>query len=409
MTNNIGQQRRYQPYEGGFGQAYTSPKKKRNYKKVKHLVQPIGFHRRRKELLDKLCDAQAKQTAKSAAQSDKKGQEEDSEAWESDDEPEAPGTSSTALADMEWEPNQCDDPGAEMLDPFGMDQGACSTDENPEPMAEKPSQPTTSQSTKSSALPSPSKTAQLSHHDRWTELLPSLVPHYLEYCEATIGKPIALPAKLEPRCNKNCSKKTYQILCLFSDRKFASPITADQNISILTQNTVDADTKAVNFCSCEGVVPVLIKNGLFPGSPSQPNIAISIALLDLYQALFERSCDAVNALASALVTHYRRRGFPVLNSSVCTAPLSDVYNVLTVYQGGERADGLRKTAAAAVSWYDHLGRLVDEKVAKAVEDAGKHLEDSTKGSHPNEAKAKQYLRQKCPACFAGRYGNSLSE
>jgi hypothetical protein len=83
--------------------------------------------------------------------------------------------------------------------------------------------------------------------------------------------------------------------------------------------------------------------------------------------------------------------------------------VLTVYQGGERADGLRKTAAAAVSWYDHLGRLVDEKVAKAVEDAGKHLEDSTKGSHPNEAKAKQYLRQKCPACFVGRYGNSLSE
>jgi hypothetical protein len=45
-------------------------------------------------------------------------------------------------------------------------------------------------------------------------------------------------------------------------------------------------------------------------------MVISIVLLELYHALFERSCDAVNALSSALVTFYRRRGYRVLSPKV---------------------------------------------------------------------------------------------
>ncbi|KIM52697.1 hypothetical protein SCLCIDRAFT_140563, partial [Scleroderma citrinum Foug A] len=54
---------------------------------------------------------------------------------------------------------------------------------------------------------------------------------------------------------------------------------------------------------------LLLHSGLFPTSPSQPRIAVSVDLLGFYRALFQCSCDSVNALASALKSHYERRGF----------------------------------------------------------------------------------------------------
>ncbi|KIJ06793.1 hypothetical protein PAXINDRAFT_91464, partial [Paxillus involutus ATCC 200175] len=62
---------------------------------------------------------------------------------------------------------------------------------------------------------------------------------------------------------------------------------------------------------------VLIHFGLFPTSPSQPCMAVSVDLLAFYRALFERSCDAINALASGLHTHYTRCGFHMVNKAVC--------------------------------------------------------------------------------------------
>ena len=69
-------------------------------------------------------------------------------------------------------------------------------------------------------------------------------------------------------------------------------------------------------CKCEDLLQVLVSHRLFPMSPLKPRMAISINLLNLYHALFERSCDAVNALAAALNTYYTRRGFVLLNSKV---------------------------------------------------------------------------------------------
>ncbi|KAG1810610.1 uncharacterized protein BJ212DRAFT_1279042, partial [Suillus subaureus] len=42
----------------------------------------------------------------------------------------------------------------------------------------------------------------------------------------------------------------------------------------------------------------LIFHDLFPTAPSQPRMVISVQLLAFYCSLFERSRDAVNALAS---------------------------------------------------------------------------------------------------------------
>jgi hypothetical protein len=72
----------------------------------------------------------------------------------------------------------------------------------------------------------------------------------------------------------------------------------------------------IHICQCENVSQVLVRHGLFPTAPSQPRMAISTDLLDFFRALFERSCDAVNAMASALNTFYNRRGFRFLNKEV---------------------------------------------------------------------------------------------
>jgi hypothetical protein len=48
-------------------------------------------------------------------------------------------------------------------------------------------------------------------------------------------------------------------------------------------------------------------------------MAVSIHLLDFYHALFERTCDAVTAMANALNTFYTRRGFILRNRKVCTS------------------------------------------------------------------------------------------
>ncbi|KAG2352837.1 hypothetical protein BDR07DRAFT_1283561 [Suillus spraguei] len=50
----------------------------------------------------------------------------------------------------------------------------------------------------------------------------------------------------------------------------------------------------------------LVFYGLFPTAPSQPRMAISVELLPFYRSLFERSCDTINSLASALHTQYIR-------------------------------------------------------------------------------------------------------
>ena len=84
----------------------------------------------------------------------------------------------------------------------------------------------------------------------------------------------------------------------------------------LIRNFTDLETVTFQPCSCASTPQLLVRNGLFPTSPLQPRLAISIDLLDFYSALFDRSADAVWALAGALKTMYSRRGFPILNEKV---------------------------------------------------------------------------------------------
>jgi hypothetical protein len=61
---------------------------------------------------------------------------------------------------------------------------------------------------------------------------------------------------------------------------------------------------------------LLVQNGVFPSSPTRVQTGVSIDMLEIYRTLFECSCDAITALASALHTIYERRGFRVLGQKV---------------------------------------------------------------------------------------------
>ncbi|KAF8127443.1 hypothetical protein EV363DRAFT_1298187 [Boletus edulis] len=142
----------------------------------------------------------------------------------------------------------------------------------------------------------PDQSAQRLYHS-WKSLIPTIIPQYLSYVSQTLGKPLPASPQLLSVCHRDdCMPKTTSILALFFD--------------------YFAPTNVVS-CQCSSLSQVLVYFGLFPTAPSQSRMAVSIDLLAFYCALFERSCDAINALSSALHNHYVRRGFRIVNNKVC--------------------------------------------------------------------------------------------
>ncbi|KAF8232839.1 hypothetical protein L208DRAFT_1423035 [Tricholoma matsutake] len=115
---------------------------------------------------------------------------------------------------------------------------------------------------------------------KWSQVIPTLTQPFLSYIATSTGTATQPLSSLQSKCMAECFRKSCTILGLF---------------------------KIVNM------LHVLLMNGLFPTAPTYPCTAVSVHLLDFYQALFKWSCDAVNAMASALNTFYIQRGFILLN------------------------------------------------------------------------------------------------
>ncbi|KAF8180239.1 hypothetical protein K438DRAFT_1976761 [Mycena galopus ATCC 62051] len=99
------------------------------------------------------------------------------------------------------------------------------------------------------------------------------------------------------------------------------------------------------------VAVLLVQRGVFPCSPTKPRTGVSTDLLEIYHALFECSCDAITALASALHTIYDRRGFKVLstrNPGLCAQ------------------DPFREGLANAVAWSSNLRDRLQAKLHAAL-------------------------------------------
>jgi hypothetical protein len=161
--------------------------------------------------------------------------------------------------------------------------------------------------------------ATLILYEKWKTALPSLVDDLLVYTTVSSGIPLQPAAsELTLLCPTPTScpsdEKSTNVTCLYFDRKL--------NLFFkrrgLMQAPIFLDFKTITIiaCSCRSLSQILVRNGLFPTAPSQIRMAVSIDLLDFYAALFERSCDAVNAMAAALNTFYTKRGYYFLNDKV---------------------------------------------------------------------------------------------
>ncbi|KAG6819938.1 hypothetical protein H0H93_007262 [Arthromyces matolae] len=155
---------------------------------------------------------------------------------------------------------------------------------------------------------------------------------------------------------------------------------------------------------CRELTDVLISNGLFPTAPSHPRMAVSVHLLDFYHTLFERSCDAVNAMAAALNTFYKKRGFVMINR-----------------KGAAIQDPFRKGLGYAIQWYDNLQISIEKIVEDAIASAGAQItSDSSNSSIPFQSKREvpataaiecdRLLQKRCPACFGGnKFGRPFAD
>ncbi|KAG1719291.1 hypothetical protein EDD22DRAFT_983371 [Suillus occidentalis] len=142
----------------------------------------------------------------------------------------------------------------------------------------------------------------------------------------------------------------------------------------------------ISACANSGF---LIHHGLFPTAPSQPHMAISVELLTFYWALFERSCDTIHALASALKTHYACRGFQMINAA-----------------GQVIQEPFRHGLGQAVQWYDILQNEVEQQTEAAVQISRERVYEAQRP----QWQCASILMQLCPACFRGvSFGRPLSE
>ncbi|KIJ58397.1 hypothetical protein HYDPIDRAFT_34233 [Hydnomerulius pinastri MD-312] len=149
-------------------------------------------------------------------------------------------------------------------------------------------------------------------------------------------------------------------------------------------------------------------------------MAVAIELLAFYRALFERSCDAINALASALNSHYNRRGFR-----------------MTGREGNTIQEPFRRSLGHAVQWFDVLQVEMEHRVESILTQSREHIsaartptshQSETQSDHlenhqPNsnslspqgttelaQSSCASLLVQRCPACFGGNsHGRPLAE
>ncbi|KIM38191.1 hypothetical protein M413DRAFT_30325 [Hebeloma cylindrosporum] len=222
-------------------------------------------------------------------------------------------------------------------------------------------------------------------YEKWRALLPLLVDDILAYTSSSIGIAIqTVGSEIKGLCRTPsrpglADLKVTKVICLYFDHF--------KSINVLT-------------CSCcpQALAQVLVRNGLFPTAPSQIRMAISIELLDFYAALFERSCDAVNAMAAALNTFYTKRGFHFLNN-----------------KNEKIREPFRRGLGYAAQWLDGLRVLIERRVEDALTASDQILQQDAastlqKNDLENLSECMRILRQLCPACFGGStFGRPLED
>ncbi|KAI0706515.1 hypothetical protein C8Q76DRAFT_629740 [Earliella scabrosa] len=204
-------------------------------------------------------------------------------------------------------------------------------------------------------------------YSAWLVLLPTLIPDFLSYLRTAQRRTGGAAGSIEHQCFKEtCMVEVTSVTCLYFDRNS------------------------------------LVRNGLFPTAPTHPRMAVSIDLLDFYFALFEKSADAITALAGALKTFYQRRGFSILNA-----------------KGEPIQDPFRRGVGYAAQWYDCLRTRVESQVESAVDECIQAIGNFPTSDDPElgdrfpgdpAGSCDRILQKRCPACFGGtKFGRDFEK
>ncbi|KAI6031038.1 hypothetical protein EDC04DRAFT_2868959 [Pisolithus marmoratus] len=211
--------------------------------------------------------------------------------------------------------------------------------------------------------------------ESWHAVIQTMIEPFIKYTTATLGKPLPLLHSPLSSCNAQCR---------------------EQKVTNL-------------LCDCSTLPQTLISHGLFPTAPSQPRMAVSVELLSFYHVLFERSCDAINALAATLSTYYGRRGFRMTNQKGTTVK-----------------DPFRRGLSQAAQWYAILQVEVEKQVDSILQRCQRLVKPPAVVSHshhppssslppateqePLSHTCADILIQRCPACFSSvLFGTSLDK
>ncbi|KAJ7828627.1 hypothetical protein B0H13DRAFT_1916981 [Mycena leptocephala] len=171
-------------------------------------------------------------------------------------------------------------------------------------------------------------------YESWERLLPLLEAPFANFYSSTHAqqRPV-IPPQIEHPCTVGCTQRTKVVRCLYPLHVLRVQITT---------------------CDCMPLGVLLVQHGVFPASPSKPNTGVSLDVLDIYRAMFERSCDTINTLAAALHTIYDRLGFTVVSER---NPLDHL------------VDPFRASLTQAVQWSSNLRDRIDKKVQAVLEAA----------------------------------------
>ncbi|KAJ7251190.1 hypothetical protein B0H12DRAFT_1018806 [Mycena haematopus] len=226
----------------------------------------------------------------------------------------------------------------------------------------------------------------------WERLLPLLEDPFADYYRSTHAQErSAIPLHIDYECLKGCGRKAQVVRCLY-------PLHV-VHVRIVT-------------CDCMPLGVLLVQHGVFPASPSRPRIGVSLDVLDIYRAMFERSCDAITALAAALRTIYDPDPF---RTSLTHA----------VQWSSNLRDRINRKLHMALAVSEHTLRLGEED-RPAEPSAAPSAAPSTPPSSPSApspsaplsspsapsagapsspvapltpGRASRTLRERCPACF----------
>ncbi|KAK0470120.1 uncharacterized protein EV420DRAFT_1258238, partial [Desarmillaria tabescens] len=149
-----------------------------------------------------------------------------------------------------------------------------------------------------------------------------------------------------------------------------------------------------------------IENSLFPTSPREPCIAVSIDLLSLYQSLLEHSGMLNSAFCSALQDFYVSHGFWMLD--VKGVPMQEPF---------------RRGFGYATKWYGCVRLALEDEIDSMLSNSCAKIPDSfatlnniqpltptINVDNGSVYSSPAHGKCRCPACFSGtRFGRGFSE